>query len=221
MKKTFLGIFALITLVVSCKKSDSTPDTTPVPPYMSLTAGSTWDYQITNNLLSATTNNTVTSATKDTSIGTKSYHVFTNSNGTGNTYYNITGNEHWTFTNLGVGVNGVENIYLKAGQAAGVSWSTNVTVPVGSGGTTTQATIINTIAEKGISRTVNSIVYTDVIRITTTATVAGLPAGSLVTDIQSYYAPKVGLIEGKYKISLPLGGINVDQNTILKASSIK
>jgi hypothetical protein len=221
MKKTFLGIFALLTFGISCKKSDSTPGTTPAQPYMSLTVGSTWDYQITNNLLPATTTNKVTSSAKDTSIGTKSYHVFTNSNGTGNSYYNITGNEHWTFTNLGVGLNGVENIYLKAGEAVGANWSTNVTVPVGSGGLTTQATITNTIAEKGISKTVNGVAYTDVIRVTTTATVANLPAGSLVTDIQSYYAPKVGLIEGKYKISLPLGGINIDQNTILKTSTIK
>jgi hypothetical protein len=218
MKKTFLAISALLILGISCKKSDPTPDPTPTQPYMSLTAGNTWDYQITNNLTSITTPNKVTSSAKDTSIGTKSYHIFTNSNGTGSSYYNITVNEYWTFASLGAGSNGVENIYLQTGKDVGYSWNTAVNLPI-SGGSTVPATITNTIAEKGISRTVNGIAYTDVVRVTTTATSVVLPAGSLVTDIQSYYAPKVGLIESKYKISLPLGGINVDQNTILKTTN--
>jgi hypothetical protein len=220
MKKTFLGIFALLTLVISCKKSDSAPDPTPAQPYMSLTVGSTWDYQITNNLLAATTNNKVTSIAKDSSIASKKYQVFTNSNGTGNSYYNITGNEYWTFTSLGAGSSGVENIYLQTGRDAGYGWSTPVNLPI-NGGSTLPVTLTNTITEKGISKTVNGIIYTDVIKITTTIAAIALPPNSLTTDIQSYYAPKVGLIESKYKISLPIGGVNIDQNTILKTSSIK
>jgi hypothetical protein len=221
MKKTFLGILALLALVVSCKKSDSTPDTTPLQPYMSLTAGSTWDYQITNNLTAAVTTNKVTSLNSDSSIGSKKYHVFTNSNGTGNSYYNITGNEHWTFASLGAGSNGVENIYLKSNEQVGASWSTLVNVPIG-GGTNLPVTFTNTIIAKGSSKTVNAVAYTDVIQIKTTAVIQGIPANPLdVIDIQSYYAPKVGLIESKYKIILTTGGINIDQNTILKASSIK
>jgi hypothetical protein len=220
MKKTFLGIFALLTLGISCKKSDSTPDPTPTQPYMSLTIGSTWDYQITNNLTANTTTNKVTSIAKDSSIGSKKYQVFTNSNGTGNSYYNITGNEYWTFTSLGAGSSGVENIYLQTGRDAGYGWSTPVNLPI-SGGSTLPVTLTNTITEKGISKTVNGIIYTDVIKITTTIAAIALPPNSLTTDIQSYYAPKVGLIESKYKISLPIGGVNIDQNTILKTSSIK
>lgn len=220
MKKSFLGIFALLALGISCKKSDSTPDPTPTQPYMSLTVGSTWDYQITNNLTANTTTNKVTSIAKDSSIGSKKYQVFTNSNGTGNSYYNITGNEHWTFTNLGPGSSGVENIYLQTGKDAGFSWSTPVNLPI-SGGSTLPVTLTNTITEKGISKTVNGIVYTEVIKVTTTIAAIALPPNSLTTDIQSYYAPKVGLIESKYKISLPIGSINIDQNTILKTSSIK
>jgi hypothetical protein len=220
MKKTFLGFFALITLTISCKKSDPTPDPIPAQPYISLTVGSTWDYQTTNNLTSITTPNKVISSSNDSSIGSKKYHVFTNSNGTGNSYYNTTGNEHWTFTNLGAGSSGIENIYLQTGKDAGYGWSTPVNLPI-NGGSTLPVTLTNTISEKGISKTVNGIIYTDVIKTTTTITAIALPPNSLTTDIQSYYAPKVGLIEGKYKISLPLGGINIDQNTILKTSTIK
>jgi hypothetical protein len=222
MKNTFLGILALLILGISCKKSSSSSDNTPTQPYMSLTAGSTWDYEITNNLTSITTTNRVTSTTKDTSIGTKKYYVFTNSNGTGNSYYNITGNEHWTFTSLGAGSNGVENIYLKPDKQVGDNWSTTATVPVGNGTTTAQVTFTNTIAAKGVSKTVNAITYTDVIQIKTTIVVQGFPLSQQdIIDIQSYYAPKVGLIESKYKIiSVSLPGINIDQNTLLKTSTI-
>jgi hypothetical protein len=219
MKKTFVGIFTLLTLIISCKKSDSGTDVpTPAASYMSLTPGSTWDYQITNNLTSAITLNKVISTSRDSGIGRKQYHVFTNSNGSGNSYYNITANEYWTFAGLGVTTSGVENNYLNSGVAAGTSWSQTVTLPVN--GTPVQVTLTNTVTAKAISKTVNAVAYTDVIHITTAIAVAGIPANLLITDIQSFYAPKVGLIESKNKINFSTGGVNIDQNTILKTSVI-
>ncbi len=220
MKKTFLGFFALVTLAISCKKSDTTPDATPAQPYMSLTVGSIWDYQITNILTAAVVINKVTSLTADSTVNGKKYHVFTNSNGTGNSYYNITGNEYWTFASLGAAANGIETIYLQTGKNTGFSWATPVSLPI-NGGATLPVTLTNTITEKGISKTVNGIIYTDVIKVITTIAASALPPNSLTTDIQSYYAPKVGLIESKYKIDLPLATFKVDQNTILKTSAIK
>jgi hypothetical protein len=221
MKAAGLIILILTTALFSCKKSSSGGTTAPEV-YMTLTPGNTWLYETTNNLTVTTTPNTVTSTSRDTSIGGKNYHVFTNSNGAANDYYNISGSDYYTFKNLvALGSSSTEHIYLKDNAALGTAWSQTVTIAPFSGvPTTVPLTITNTIAEKGISRTVNSKTYTNVIHINTALTSSSLPAGSLTTDIQSYYAPKYGLIESKYKITTTLiTGINVDQTTILKTTN--
>ena len=216
MKNNYLPFLALILAVSACKKSSTTAPTTP-DVYIDITAGITKKYQTTNNLTAAVTTNTQTSTSRDSSINGKTYHVFTNSNGTANEYYNITGNDYYTFRSLGAALANltVESIYLKDNAAVGTSWSQLVNVPVTGIPTGASVTLTNTIAEKGISRTVSGIAYTNVIHITTTIAVAGLPASSITTDIQSYYAAKAGLIEGKNKLILPLLTTNVDQVTIL------
>ena len=220
MKAVPLAFLALMLTGISCKKSSS-PAAAPLV-YMSLTAGNTWNYQSTNNLTAAVTANTVSSTSRDTAISSKTFHVFTNSSGAANDYYNITGNDYYTFKNVvGVGNGSFTTIYLKDNAAAGTNWSQTENVAVFSGvPTTIPITVTYTIAEKGITRVVNSKTYTDVIHITTVINSASLPAGSLITDIQSYYAPNYGLIENKNKITTTLiTGSNVDQVTILKSAS--
>ncbi|NOT90338.1 hypothetical protein [Ferruginibacter sp.] len=216
MKKTFLAFLVLLIATISCKKSSSPAET--AQNYMDLTSGTTRQYQTTNNLTAVVTTNTITSTNRDSTINSKSYHVFSNNNGAGNEYYNITGNDYYTFRSLGAALGNltVESVYLKANAAVNASWNEIVNLPfAGVPGGTVPVTLTYIIAEKGISRTVNSIAYTNVIRVTTTIAVTGLPPGSVTTDIQSYYAPKAGLIESKNKIVVPLLTTNVDQNTIL------
>jgi hypothetical protein len=189
---------------------------------MSLTAGNTWTYETVNNITVSTSLNTVTSSNRDTSISSRTYHIFTNSNGALNDYYNISGNDYYTFRNLvALGSSSVESIYLKDNASVGTSWSQVINIAPFSGvPTTIPLTVGYSVAEKGITRSVNGKSYTNVIHITTTLTAASLPAGSLTTDIQSYYAPKYGLIESKYKISTTLlTGSNVDQATTLKSTN--
>jgi hypothetical protein len=221
MKAAGLAFLILFMTVTSCKKSSNGITATP-DVYMTLAAASAWTYETVNNLTVTTTSNIVLSTSRDTAIGGKSYHVFSNSNGGANDYYNVSGNDYYTFKNLvSFGSNSVEHIYLKDNAAAGTSWSQTVTIAPFSGvPTTLPLTITNTIAEKGISRTVNSKVYNNVIKISTSLSFSSLPAGSLISDIQSYYAPKYGLIESKYKITTTLlTGSNVDQTTSLKSAS--
>lgn len=222
MKYIFF-VFSLFILVITGCKKDKSPENNNTENFMSLSPGSTWTYETQNNLTAAVTTNMVTSSSKDSLINAKTYHVFLNSNGFPNDYYNITGNDYFTFRNLGLTAGNVvvESIYLKANGAAGINWSQVVNVPVAGFPSPIPVTYTNTITAKGISKTVNGISYTNVIHTTTTIAVAGLPPGSITTDIQSYYAPKVGLIESKNKINLSLLSINIDQNTILKSSSIK
>jgi hypothetical protein len=224
MKKTFYAILVLAIVGISCKKTDSAP--VVVKNYMSLTAGNTWTYEITNNITSASSTNIVSSSNRDSTISGKIFHVFTNSNGAVNDYYNITagslGNDYYTFKNFSAALPNttIQTIYLKDYAALGASWSQTENVALFSGvPTTVPVTITNTVAAKGISRTVNSKVYTDVIHITTSMATTGLPLGALITDIQTYYAPKYGLIESKNKIVVTTLGINTDQTTVLKTAS--
>jgi len=223
MKRTILAIFILLIAGVSCKKTSSGTITDPVK-YMSFAPGNSWIYETQNNITATTTTNTSTSSPRDSAINGKTYHVFTNSNGTANEYYNLTGNDYYTFRDLSaaLGISPVETVYLKDNANSGSSWSQTVNVPLSGVPTTIPVIFTNTITAKGISRTVNGKIYTDVIHITTTVVITGLPAGSVISDIQSYYAPKYGLIESKNKISVPLlTSTNIDQNTILKSSNIQ
>lgn len=208
---------------VSCKKSSSDPVTATVK-YQSFTSGNTWTYETQNNITATISSNITTSSNRDSIISGKTYHVFTNSNGSANEYYNITSNDYYTFRDLSavLGISPVETIYLKDNVNAGASWSETVNVPLPGVPTTVPVVFTNTITAKGISKTVNNKLYSDVIHITTTVAVTGLPAGSVISDIQSYYAPKYGMIESKNKISVPLlTTTKIDQNTILKSSNIQ
>ncbi len=224
MKQLLLSILTVSILGISCQKSDA-PTPAAAVKYMSLTAGSTWNYELTDNKLVTTTPFTITSTSKDSTINGKSYHVFTNSNGSANEYYNITGNDYYNFRSLPSALGGasVENIYLKDNAAVGASWSQSYPVTVT--GVALNASLTNTITEKGISKIVKGVTYKDVIHVTTTVAIIGLPLppGALTTDIHSYYAAKFGLIQSVNKISLNYAGIvnNTDQQTNLITTNIK
>lgn len=217
-----LAFLALLVAGISCKKSSSGNQQPLVDPYMSQAAGNSWTYEQVNNITTLISTNIVTSTNRDSTINGKSYHVFTNSSGAVNDYYNITGNDYFTFRNLvALGSSSVEHIYLKDNASAGTSWNQTITIAPFSGvPTTVPLTITNTIAEKNITRNINGKTYDNVIHITTTLSSSGLPPGSLTTDIQTYYAPKYGMIESRNKITTTLlTGSNIDQVTTLKTTN--
>ena len=226
MKKVIFTLLAVSMFGISCKKSDPPAPVTP-DKYMSLTAGSTWNYELINNLLVTTTPFILTSTTKDSTSNGRLYHVFTNSSGSANEYYNITGNDYYNFRNLPASLGGtsLENIYLKDNAAVGTSWVQSAPVTVS--GFALVITLTNSITEKGISKIVKGVTYNDVIHVTTTmaVTVSGipLPAGALTTNIHYYYARKFGLIQSINKINLNYSGItdNTDQQTNLNSANIK
>ena len=208
----------LLFVVAACKKSStSTPDK-----YVTLTAGSTWNYQQTNNSTPtpAVTNYTVTSTSRDTVIISKTYHVFTNSSGP-NQYYNVTGSDYFQFDSIKIATAAqtIDRLYLKDGAAAGVNWVQNVTITLM--GIPLPVVITNTVAEKGIARTVNNIAYQDVIHLTTSITINNplIPPTAIVTNINSYYARRYGLIENTNIVTINFMGINQNINTATKLMS--
>ncbi len=220
MKQLLLVNTAVLFLLFSC---DNKNIESPAPDkFMSVTAGSTWEYQSTNNLNNTSGTYTLTSTNQDTLINNKQFHVYTNSGGTGNEYYNITGNDYFAFRNLGVGTGGsVQTNYLKDNAAVGINWVEIITLPVTGFPSGVPVTLTNTITQKDFTKTVNAKTYTGVIKVTTSLNISGLPAGTITSDIQSFYAPKVGLIESINIIKSITLAIDIDQTTILKVSNIK
>lgn len=231
--------FGLAVLVSCSKDEDSTPNPPGGDPYMTLNAGDTRDFRRTvNNPTTPSENYRVTTTNRDTTVGSRVYRVFESSGG-GNQYFNISGSDYYTYADVGGALQGVllENLYLSTSQNAGATWNQDfddIAVP-GIGGTVS-GTLTNKIEAKGLTHIVPGFAtYTDVIRVSSTvnnivATVSGfpvnIPANQVYTNIQSYYAPKVGLIENSSIISfnIDLMGFQYQDSsnvsTILTASSI-
>src|SRR4051812_7055741 len=97
MKKIILACCCGSFLILACKKNGGT---VAAEGYMNMTAGNTWNYDLVNNNPPGTTPYTLTSTNRDTTINGKSYHIFTNSNGNISEYYNITGNDYYSWISL-------------------------------------------------------------------------------------------------------------------------
>lgn len=225
MKKLLFGGLFLSLMAISCSKDGDNEDTTPAENYLHTTPGSTWNYRTVDNANPGTPEDyTRTSTNKDTTINGKSYHVYTNSS-TGESEYNgKVGNDYFIFQALPdeLGGTNVENLYLKANAAVNGSW--NQAYPIDVMGFSITATLTNRITEKGISRTVNGVVYNNVIHVKTDIAIGGLPPGTVTftTDIHQYYAPGVGLIEAKNKIDVSVLGTteSTDMTTTLQSSNL-
>lgn len=219
MKIKTLLVPVFLLFMISCKKNK----TTNMPQqdnYLTTTTGSSWNYHKTDSASPAPVNKdyTLTSTPRDTSINSKSYHVYSNSIGS-NQYFYITGSDYYQFDSLpaGFGTTVFERLYLKDNSPVGTSWTQTLSVTLS--GIPVPVTLTYTIAEKGISRVVNGITYTDVIHITTSISSSLIPAASLTTNINSYYAEKYGLIETTNIIHLNYMGFIQNVNTETKLVS--
>ncbi len=225
MRHRYLAFLTLLMALGACKKSSDNATVVVADKYMSNTAASTWQMRLTDNSTATVTNYTVTSTNRDSTINSKAYHVFTNSSTGVNEYFFISGNDYYTFRTLGLtlGSAQVETIYLKDNSPAGTTWNQTVNLTVPAIPFPVPVTLTYTLAEKGISRTVNGVAYTNVIHMTMAISSSIIPAANLTTDIQSYYAPKFGLIENTNKVNLNYSGFvqNTDTKTILLSADIK
>src|SRR5450432_1165037 len=218
MRIKMLFFVTFLLFIVSCKKNETT--TTPQQDvYLTTSAGSTWNYHETD--LSGTTpvnkDFTLTSTSRDSSINSRNYHVFSNSGGSSQ-YLNITGSDYYQFDSLpaGFGTSTIERLYLKDNAAVGANWNQATTVTLPGVPLAVPVTLTFSVVEKGISRTVNGMVYSNVIHVTTSISSVLIPAASLTTSINSYYAKKYGLIETTNIISLNYMGVIQNLNTETK-----
>ncbi len=225
MKKLLFGGIFLSVLAISCSKDGDDEDTTPAENYLHTTAGSTWNYRTVDNTNPGTPEDyTRTSTSRDTTINGKTYHIYTNSSSGESEYNGKSGNDYFIYQALPAELGGTneENLYLKAGAAVNASW--NQTYPIDVSGFSINAVVTNKIVEKGISKTVNGIAYTNVIHVKTDIAISGIPPGlvTFTTDIHQYYAPRVGLIQSNTKIDVDFMGTieSTDMTTTLQSSNL-
>ena len=221
MKNILLAALILSIGILSCGKSDSSGGGgTTTDSYMSLTAGQTRTYEVydsSNGVNSYSTYN-LTSTSRDSAIGSRSYHVFTNSGSGGSEYYNVSGNDYYTFQQLpsALGGTSVDQLYLKTGAAVGQTWTgtINITSPIA-----VTLSVLYKVKETGLTKTVNGISYSNVIHVESVISAPFPFTTALTSDIQTYYAPKYGLILNSSLININYLGItnNVNTDTKLKA----
>lgn len=222
MRRILLPVLCLMCFFTDCnKKSAAVPDA-----YYHIAANSTWNYQLINNSgpTPVTTNFVVTSTNRDTTAMGKTYHVFTNSSA-GNQYYNHTGSDYYQLDSLKLAATAIllDRLYLKDEATVGTGWSQSFNLTLPGVPIPVPITVTYSIAEKGIARTVNGVAYSDVIRVSTSISSSLIPAASLTTTINSYYARKYGLIENSTVLGLNFMGFvqNVNTSTKLMSSNLK
>lgn len=228
MKTKFLLVLATaIFFFASCDKKDDSNPKPPAPPdtFVNTNAGSTWTYHEDNasSGTSVGSDYTITSTTGDTTIGSRKYHVYSYSYG-GSQYLNLTGHEYYQYDSIPIGGGiALERLYLKDDAAKGATWSQDVNVTVPGIIIPIPLKVTNTIAEKGITRTVKGVEYKDVIHVSTSLSSALIPSPGFTSAIDSYFAPKYGLIENTTKVDINSMGVveKVDLSTQLVSAVLK
>lgn len=219
MKTSILALFAISLFFTSCSKNDNSGQNNPPgqDAFINTSSGSTWIYHADNTKGGVVNSSdyTVTSTDKDTSVNSRKYHVYSYSYG-GSQYLGLSGHDYYEYDSIpgssSIGGAAVERLYLKDNANKGDTWKQDFTFQIS--GIPIPLTVSNKITDKGISRTVSGITYENVTHVSSSISISSLliPASALTSAIDSYYAPKYGLIENSTIVSLNYSGITEDVN---------
>ncbi len=192
MKLLFTCCLASL-IFISCQKETS--EEVVASNYFPVTTGSNWTYQPSQGAAY-----TITATSRDTTALGITYKVYSSTDGQ-NRFRAKTGNDYYQFLVVPqILPTGVNELYLKDNQPVGATWSFNQTVSVPNFPIPLTITLAYNIKAKDSSMTVNSKVYTKVIRVGQDISVQGF--GSVGTG-NFYYADQVGLIKSDLNISVP------------------
>lgn len=224
MKKIII-LIAGIAFFYGCKKSDSGGGGAIAENYLNTTSGSSWSYHETNSSSGTPQNRdyALVSTSRDTSINSKSYHIYSFSYG-GSQYMALNGHDYYQYDSIPGALGQIfERLYLKDNINLNASWSQQIAVSIPGLPVTIPVDINNKIAEKGISKIINGASYNNVIHVSTTISSTAIPAASLTSDINSYYAPAYGLISNTTVVHLDYAGVKQDVNiaTTLNSAILK
>ncbi|MFY7839975.1 MAG: hypothetical protein ACOVP7_06845 [Lacibacter sp.] len=223
MQKTlFLCTILFIVLCAGNCKKPAEPDNSNAGDYQPLTVGSEWNYTVTGSNAGSFK---VTILNRDTTINGKVYSVASNS-ASANEYYAKFNGEYLRYNKFAeLNNQTIELLYLKDKLAKGATWTEVKTVNVTLGGTSVPvtATLVCTIADKGIDYVVNGVTFKNVIKVTVAPSfsIFGSTQNPDSYDLQYFYSFNVGLIYSKTSIAMALAGINHNSETKIGAYTIK
>jgi len=216
MKALLTPILFSTLLLAGCSKDNNSGGSNTATSYLAVSAGSTWNYHVENKKNAASSfNYTLTSSNRDSTINSKSYHVYTSSVG-GNEYYAHIGSDYFQQASLTGLDQGLELLYLKD-AAVGTSWSETKSISLS--GLALPTTFNYSIEDKLASYTVGTQTFNDVLKVKVTLVPTGLVVAS--QKLEFYYAPNVGRVKSQIQLSVPLAAIDVDTETNLVSSNIK
>jgi hypothetical protein len=229
MKKIIISALFIASMATSCKKDDA--GTPAISKFITTTPGTSWNYQTTDNSTSEVSTYTRISSNRDTTINSKLYHIFNNTdvNGTTEAYYNNTGNDYYQFSTLASGLDPIDLNYLNDTKIVGETWNQSISVPVPNSpipGLMLTIRINYSVVEKGTSLVVNGKTYNNVVKVKSDITIDPIFGLSVSTtsNIFNYYAPKYGLIKSDFNLIASLNGsevINTNTTDLLMSSSIQ
>jgi hypothetical protein len=230
-KAIILVCFVLyVTLTSSDCNKKPAPDPAPASSnYQPTVAGSEWNYTTTGTASGTPVNTTykLTATSRDTVTTSRTYRVFSNSAGP-NEYYAKSGSDYYRISVFPGANQSIELLNLKDNLAVGGTWqeTRSITVSIPGFGSVPVTIVTNfSIAEKGISYAVNGVTFNNVIKVNATIAVSAAGLGTIPVDpstlIQYYYADKVGMINNKIVVKIPLASIDVNTETKIGAYTIK
>lgn len=226
MKTIFLIAGFTSFIFTSCTKNSSNNNKPTTATYLNTNAGSTWNYHTVDSSGATPTSAdyTLTSGSQDTTLNNKKYHIYAISSG-GSQYMNLTGNSYYQYDSVPVPGGGkIERLYLEDNAAVNQTWNQSFTLnSIPNSPVAIPLTVTNTVVEKGISRMVNGVNYSNVIHISTNLSSSLVPSAAFTSAIDSYYAPNYGLIESKTIVHLNYLGIteNANMATQLMSATLK
>ena len=227
MKKVFFALFSICLFIISCRKDKTDPvDPISGKPYTNTVDGTRWTYEEkTQDPATGDTTSiidTVTVAGGDTTVevGTANqriYRILQHSSGV-HEYQNVSGNDYYRFQDVAAAGVQIQDLYLKDNVDVNGTWNENVNIDLM--GIPVPILITYTVTDKGLTKIVNGITYNDVIGVKTDLSSSGLPPGTIVSDIKSYYARNVGLIEANYNVDVSLAGLAIHTQTLLQSADL-
>lgn len=222
--KNLLYLVVVLFIVQGCKKDKSNPGPDkPDPSYINVADGSQWTYHQINSSDGAPVESdyTITSTSKDTSVNSQSYHVYTYSFG-GSQYLGKSDGDYYQFTDFAQAGQAFAWLYLKSNAQVNANWSQNESITDPGSGISIPIKVNNVVTEIG-ARTVNGISYENVVHVKTTLSSSLIPADNFKTDVNSYYASAIGLIENTTSVDIDYMGftLKVNVQTTLKSVSLK
>lgn len=236
--KPFYVVFLMAGVLFSaCKKTASPSSSTPAASFQPMTAGSTWNYKVTESLnpsssvlleaaeiqlgqpiptIDTSWTISATLSSTDTVVNNMSYAVLLGGQGAlGNVYFNKTDSNYYgigvipaiSISGVGSLISEVPLLYLKD-TTANSTWVQDIADPASQ--TTTVYTI--NIVTNGGTRTVNGVNYSNV----THETVKALPGSITALATQAGIPSSIDLsIVGDYYFARGVGLIEVDINATL------